>query len=200
MQKALNGLVLVGGRSVRMGVNKAEICWHKKQQQYYLADLLGFFCEEVFISCRTDQQQEIDPDYQVLPDLFEGSGPIEAILTAFNKRLDCAWLILACDLPLLDEAILKFLVEQRDVTKIATAFLNPVNNLPEPLVAIWEAESYGLLLSAHQQKHLSLRKLLIQHHAKMIKAPNPDALINANTPADAKIVKGILQKNASFIR
>jgi len=200
MQKALKGLVLAGGKSTRMGVNKAEICWYGKQQQYHLADLMSLFCEEVFISCREDQQQGIDRDYQTIPDLHKDCGPMEAILTAFEKQPDCALMVMACDLPLLDKATLNYLVWQRDQTKIATVFSSPIDNLPEPLVAVWENKSYNLLLSAYQQKHLSLRKLLVQHDAKIIKASNADALINTNTPTDAEYVKTILKNNTSFTR
>ena len=60
MQKAkpvLNGLVLAGGKSIRMGFDKANIKWHAKEQQYYIADLLKEVCENVFISCRPGQEQ-----------------------------------------------------------------------------------------------------------------------------------------------
>lgn len=32
----LKGLVLAGGRSLRMGESKAKMRWHGKEQQYYL--------------------------------------------------------------------------------------------------------------------------------------------------------------------
>ncbi len=198
MNKVLKGIVLAGGKSTRMGRSKAHICWYGKEQQYYLADLMAGFCEEVFISCRQDQQQNIDKNYQVLSDLYGTSGPLEAILTAFEKYPNHGWMVVACDVPLLDEPTLRYLVEQRDHSKIATAFESPLDGLPEPLTAIWEAKSYELLRSNHQNQNTSLRKILIENEARIIKAPNADALINANTPADAARIEMILQKNASF--
>ncbi len=200
MNKVLKGLVLAGGKSTRMGRSKANICWYEKEQQYHLADLMSGFCDEVFISCRQDQQETIHPSYHVLPDLYPSSGPLEAILTAFKKYPNQGWMVMACDVPLLDQSTLSWLVEQRDYSKIATVFESPSDGLPEPLTAIWEAKSYDLLRSNHQNQNLSLRKLLIKNEAKIIKAPNADALINANTPADAMRIEIILQKNASFIR
>lgn len=200
MNKVLKGLVLAGGKSTRMGRNKANICWHGKEQQYYLADLMSGFCDEVFISCRQDQQTTIHPSYHVLPDFYPTSGPMEAILTAFKKYPNHGWMVMACDVPLLDQPTLSRLVEQRDYSKIATVFESPSDGLPEPLTAIWEAKSYDLLRLNHQNQNLSLRKLLIKNGAKIIKALNADALINANTPADAMRIEMILQKNASFTR
>lgn len=198
MNEVLKGIVLAGGRSTRMGRSKANICWHGKEQQYYLADLMSGFCDEVFISCRQDQQLDILPDYNVLPDLYPTSGSLEAILTAFKKYPNHGWMVMACDVPLLDQPTLNYLVGQRDYFKIATVFENAADGLPEPLTAIWEAKSYDLFRLNHQHQNLSLRKLLIRNEAKIIKAPNVDALINANTPADAVRIEMILQKNASF--
>src|SRR4051812_47661865 len=57
IKKPLNGLVLAGGKSERMGRDKTRINWHGKEQCYYISDLLKPFCSEVFISCRHEQQQ-----------------------------------------------------------------------------------------------------------------------------------------------
>jgi molybdopterin-guanine dinucleotide biosynthesis protein A len=199
MKTALKGLVLAGGRSSRMGISKAEINWHGEEQQYYLADLLSSYCEDVFISCRKDQEEYIRPKYKTIPDRYENAGPFEAILTAFEKYPADAWMIMACDVPLLDKQTLQYLKQQRDKTKIATVFESPWDGLPEPLTAIWEVESYSLLKSYHQTEQISLRRLLIKHEAKIIKAPDNLALINANTPEDAIRIREILnKKNASF--
>ncbi|MGI4803842.1 MAG: molybdenum cofactor guanylyltransferase [Janthinobacterium lividum] len=201
MDKTLKGLVLAGGKSTRMGRDKAKIKWNGKEQQYHLADLLALYCDEVFISCREDQQQNINPDYKVLVDNYADAGPLEAILTAFEKYPKCGWLVIACDLPLLDQPTLNYLVEQRNADKIATAFQSSADNLPEPLISIWEQTSYELLKKSHQKQQLSLRKILLTNGAKIIKASDADTLINANTPEDAaRIEKLLRQKDASFIR
>lgn len=188
----MKGLVLAGGRSTRMGESKAKMNWHGKEQQYYLADLLNSFCEEVFISCREDQKEEIDPKYQIITDQFPSVGPLEAMLSAFQKYPGHTWLVVACDLPLLDKQTLDFLIEERDQTKIATVFENQEDHLPEPLIAIWEPRSFEMLKFYLQKQHRSLRKILIAENAKTIKAPNFGALINVNTPEEAKVILKVL--------
>lgn len=71
----LNGLVLAGGKSQRMGNPKDKINWHGKEQRYFAADLLAPFCNEVFISCRKDQLENFDPNYNALTDTFLNMGP-----------------------------------------------------------------------------------------------------------------------------
>ncbi len=194
----LNGLVLAGGKSQRMGFDKGTVNWFGKEQRYYMADLLKPLCNEVFISCREDQKQEIDINYNVLSDTFTGLGPYGAILSAFREQPDIAWLVIACDLPLLDSDALQFLVDNRDISKIGTAFNSPQNEFPEPLITIWEPKSYPALLSFLSQGYSCPRKVLINSDVHLLQAPNIDALTNVNTPEDLEKVKRTLhQKIAS---
>lgn len=196
MQQAtplLNGLVLAGGRSKRMGFDKGTIQWHAKEQQYYVADLLKEVCETVFISCRTYQQKEIDNNYNTLADTFIDLGPFGAILSAFREQPDTAWLVVACDIPLLDLSTLKYLKEHRNISSMATAFESPYNNFPEPLITIWEPKSYPVLLSFLSQGYNCPGKALRNMDTTVLKIQNPEILTNVNTSEDFEKVQHILQ-------
>ncbi len=196
MQEAkplLNGLILAGGKSVRMGYDKGSIKWYGKEQQYYLSDLLKNVCNEVYISCRADQQKEIDEKYQLLPDTFTGLGPYGAILSAFREKPDVAWLVVACDLPLLDIEALQYLKNNRNTSSIATTFESAYNNLPEPLITIWEPKSYPVLLSFLSQGYNCPVKVLQNNDTTILKAPNPETLTNVNTQEELKKVQQLLQ-------
>jgi molybdopterin-guanine dinucleotide biosynthesis protein A len=197
MQQAkllLNGLVLAGGRSVRMGYDKGLIAWHGKEQQYYLADVLKSLCNEVYISCRSDQQKVIDSKYQTLADTFIGLGPYGAILSAFREKPDAAWLVVACDLPLLDVDTLQYLKDNRNSSSIATTFESPYNSLPEPLITIWEPKSYPVLLSFLSQGYSCPGKALRNNDVTVLKAQNPEVLTNVNTQEELEKVQQVLQK------
>lgn len=180
-----------------MGHDKTVITWHGKEQRYYVADLLQQLCSRVYISCRKEQQAEIDSNYTTLPDTHEGIGPYGAILTAFEKQDDCAWLVVASDLPLLDRSILEYLIAHRNPSMIATTFQSPHDGLPEPLITIWEPASRDVLLTYLSEGFTCPRKTLIKsaEHVKMIQPPQPEKLLNTNTPEDAAQVKAILEKN-----
>jgi len=192
-QPVLNGLVLAGGKSSRMGFDKGAVDWHGKPQRYYMADMLKEMCNDVFISCRSGQE-EINEQYKKLEDTFTGLGPYGAILSALKEKPDCAWLVVACDLPLLDSAILQYLVDNRDPSKLATAFGNGNKDLPEPLITIWEPKSYPVLLSFLEQGISCPRKVLINTDPRLLIAPNVNALTNVNTPEELEKVKAILKQ------
>jgi molybdopterin-guanine dinucleotide biosynthesis protein A len=188
----LFGLVLAGGKSIRMGHDKSLIQWHGKEQKYYVADMLQAFCDEVYISCRAEQASEIDSNYNALPDMVDAKGPSAGILTALNTKPDAAWLVVACDLPLLDKATLQYLIDNRDTGKVATTYKSPHDGLPEPLITIWEPKSKEVLLSFKDAGHSCPRKALINSDTHIIEPLNTEALINANTPEDAERVREIL--------
>jgi molybdopterin-guanine dinucleotide biosynthesis protein A len=187
----LNGLVLAGGKSKRMGKDKSLINWHGKEQLYHIADLLKPFCSEVFISCRKEQLHLIT-GYQAIADSYEDMGPYGAILSAFHHNADRAWLVVACDLPLLNTETFSYLMQQRDPQAMATTFESPHDGLPEPLITIWEPKSMNILLASLPNGYQCPRKALINNDTKVIQAKNPHVLTNVNTPQDVEKIKHLL--------
>lgn len=181
---SINGLVLAGGKSQRMGQDKGLLEYHGVPQRQYVADLVNPFCKNTYLSCRPDQVGELAGTYPSLPDTFTGLGPMGAILSAFREQPDVAWLVVACDLPLLDQATLDFLVKNRNPSEMATTFRSPVNEFPEPLVTIWEPRSYPVLLQFLAQGYSCPRKALINSSIELLEVPDREALKNVNTPEE----------------
>lgn len=195
-QSIINGLVLAGGKSKRMGRDKSSIQWHGKEQQYYMADLLKPLCNKVYISHRQGQGSQTNKDYKTLVDTYTGIGPYGAILSAFRFRPNVAWLVVACDLPLLDAETLKYLLANRNVNAIATTFQSPHDGLPEPLITIWEPKSQEVLVSFLSNGYTCPRKVLIKNDdVHILQPPDPNALMNVNTPEDFKKAEQIIIQN-----
>lgn len=190
----LNGLVLAGGKSTRMGKPKDQINWHGKEQRYYLADLLSPLCDKVYISCRTDQSLHFDPSYLFLSDSFSDIGPLAGVLSAFRNNPAAAWIVIACDLPLLDTYSIELLIKSRNADKFATAYQNPTDHLPEPMITIWEPKSYPILNDCLATGDTSLRKALINNDTFIIKPLKPEILLNVNTPDELLKASEILKK------
>lgn len=190
----LNGLVLAGGKSTRMGTDKGLLNYHGKPQRSYLFETLQETCEQTFISCRPEQASEIQKDFPILPDSFMGLGPFGAILSAFRKFPNHAWLVVACDLPLLDKKSLQFLIENRNASKIATAFHNPATDFPEPLITIWEPSAYPVLFQFLAQGYSCPRKVLINSEIEVLGIENSDVLMNVNKPEEMEAVRKLLVK------
>lgn len=178
----LKGLVLAGGRSRRMGTDKADLRYGDSPQAARALDLLDGFCDEVFVSRAPDQEAPSGvEESHILRDRFLGLGPLGGILTALSSDRSAAWLVVACDLPLLTRDTIASLVDSRDSSRQATAFLSPDGQFPEPLCAIWEPSTFRLALQALETGRHCPRKALQSSHARFLPAPGR-SLFNANTP------------------
>ncbi|MEZ4899243.1 MAG: NTP transferase domain-containing protein [Saprospiraceae bacterium] len=182
---AISGLLLVGGRSTRMGTDKAQLSYHGQPQQKYLYALLKNHLDKVYFSVRQDQQL----DGPVVRDAFAGLGPFGAILSFFQQYPDHALLSVACDLPGVDHEALAYLIKNRDPARLATAFLNPETGFADPLFTIWEPRIYQRMLQFLAMGYSCPRKVLINSDIKLLEAPNPQWLANVNTPEELKNFK-----------
>jgi molybdenum cofactor guanylyltransferase len=181
-ESSIFGLVLAGGRSSRMGKDKGLIQYHDKPQREYLFELLSKFCDNVFTSCR--KEQEIPPSLNPIYDKFEFESPLNGILSAFDKHSDNAWLAIAVDMPFVNKEALQFLISNRDPSKVATCFYDSDRRYPEPLVTIWEPTAFKLLKEFNRNAGISPREFLISNDCKKLISPNSQIHVNINTIGD----------------
>ena len=135
---ALYGLVLAGGESRRMGVDKSLIAYRGVAQREALFALLEPVCARVFLSVNASQLMP-DPErfaYIVDRPEYAGNGPIGAVMSFRDAHPGVALLLVSCDLPYFGAEALQTLVAARDPVRPATAFLNPENDRPEPLLSL----------------------------------------------------------------
>nr|WP_299173134.1 NTP transferase domain-containing protein [uncultured Allomuricauda sp.] len=186
----LYGLVLAGGKSTRMGSDKGLIKYHSITQQEHLYNLLGQICDTVYLSVREQQVHLLEDDTNIIVDQNEYRGPFNGILSAHKKHPKAAWLILACDLPLIDSKSLKKLVENRDSAKFATSFATKKSGLPEPLITIWEPKGLAAAIEYLSSADSSCpRKFLINSEITLVRPEQDEILYNANSLEDYEFIK-----------
>ena len=180
----LHGLVLAGGQSRRMGVDKGLIAYHGSPQVLWLARLLADFCASVRVSIGPRQQGESGyPALATIVDADPGLGPAGGLLSAWKQVPDAAWLLVAVDLPLLDRATLTALTAGRSRARLATAFRHR-QGLLEPLCTIWEPAAREVLEQRLKGGDASLRRLLEAGPTRVLEPPSAEALRSVDTPAD----------------
>jgi molybdenum cofactor guanylyltransferase len=185
MSAALYGLVLAGGRSTRMGADKAALSVAGRTQLERAMALLAPRVARAFVSVRAEQRADpLRAAFEQIEDSRENIGPIAGILAALEHHPEHAWLVLACDLPLLDAATLDRLVQSRAPARLATAFRSSHDRLPEPLCAVYEPASGAALAAYVAAGGNCPRKFLMRADVELLDGPNPRALDNANTPGE----------------
>jgi molybdopterin-guanine dinucleotide biosynthesis protein A len=178
-------LVLTGGHSKRMQRDKAMLEYHGRSQLEWAVSFVRPHVQRIFVSVRPDQTN--DPArarFEQIVDTEQGLGPIAGIMAAQAKYPGVAWLVLACDLPFLDEGTLTTLIAARQPQRLATAFRSSHDVLPEPLCAIYEPGSREAILAHVASGKTCPRKFLLNSDVQLLDEPNPHALDNVNTPAE----------------
>jgi molybdopterin-guanine dinucleotide biosynthesis protein A len=187
VKSKLNGLILSGGKSSRMGHDKGLIDWWGKPHKYFLADLVSPYCDDVYLSCRSDEKNSVRGDYNYIVDTNEFSDSYGAIVSALSQYKDTAQLVIACDMPFITREAIEYLIRMRDASKIATTYQSPDSGLPEPMFTIWEPSSLEALRKLAKQGIDCPRKALIisKQYVKHVKPLDKQIITNVNTPEEA---------------
>ncbi|MDH7460800.1 NTP transferase domain-containing protein [Chitinophagaceae bacterium 26-R-25] len=192
-KQPLYALILCGGESSRMMTDKSLLEYHNMPQWLYLYNTLMPLVDKILISCREDQRALFE-NYDLIFDGDEGKGPAAGLLAANKTFPDVAWLLIACDLPLLTNRSLKSLVAHRNHEKIATTFIGPENHLPEPVITIWETAGIELLRKRVAQGFNSLQHVLEDNDIELLQNEFPNEQINANTPEEREKIQEMIKK------
>ena len=180
-----------------MGKDKALLDRQGEPQLLATFRLLNRHVQSCFVSLRKDQREE--SIRAGLPGIFDerdGIGPAAGLLAAHGAHPDAAWLVLACDLPLLQPSTLLGLIGARDGRHAAIAYRSADDGLPEPLCALLEPAALERLSQQAQAGGYRLRDVLQSGDTLLLPAPGDGALDNINTPEDMERLRGRTEQGA----
>lgn len=179
----IKGLVLVGGKSTRMGTDKSELNYFGKPQKEFVKELLENNNLETYYSV-----QNLSTSEDEISDKFINLGPFGGICSAFQKDPNSAWFVLATDVPFVNDEIIQLLLKHRKPNKVATAIKGKNKEFVEPLITIYEPKAYPVLLQYLAQGYSCPRKMLINSDVEIVEID--DAFIrNINTPEEFELAK-----------
>lgn len=177
------GIVLIGGRSTRMGAPKCALDFGGEPLLARVARAVGVAAGPLVVVAAPGQELPTIPtQYEVVRDEEEGLGPLAGLsagLTALDGRADAVY-VASCDMPFLTADVVKrvlALLEASDLCAVPRT-----EGHRHPLAAAYRVRpaiaAARELLAANE---LSLRGLLDRLQAKAFDA-DPHPLTNVNTP------------------
>lgn len=179
------GLVLAGGKSRRMGSDKALLRQAGETQLSRAVSLLREKVGRVYVSTRPDQEGDAERGrFECIVDRYPDMGPLAGILSAMDTHSDHSWLVLACDLPNIDAATIEHLLLNNSALHVATAYESVSDGLPEPLCAIYRPDVRPVIDAFVARGIFCPRKILLNSATHLLTQPNPGALHNINSPGD----------------
>ena len=211
----LMGVLLAGGRSSRMGQDKATL--QLPGRGTVLEHLLGLVaglvpqilvpqllvsvrCKEPCAALADSFARKYGVPVRLILDRTEEIGPMGGLYTSLlvAREAHCTGcLVLSCDVPLLVPGLLARLVEHREQhpEALVTA-LQDARGWLHPLIALWSVQAIAFLERAMTIGDYSLRRAVPAEHWQAVACtPREElSLANANTPQEWQHICALLEQ------
>lgn len=177
------GFVLVGGRSSRMGADKALLPYAGLPLASHIAAQLAPVVDEVcFVG--GDPVRYAGLGRLVLPDLSPGAGPVGGIVTALRHSRSTWNLVTACDLPAVKPALFEEILDR--IRASAVQCLVPVtpDGKEQVLCAAYRRDAVEGLSAALEEGDRKLRSAVRRLDTVFWRVEMASWPANLNTPED----------------
>jgi molybdenum cofactor guanylyltransferase len=176
------GFVLTGGRSLRMGRDKALLPWNSGVFVQEIAAKLEAVAGTAALVGNPDRYSGLG--FDCLPDLRPGLGPLSGIETALDSRRAEYNLLLACDMPDISSDHLKQLLQTAQQTHATCVITLDQTGRTHPLCAVYRSDCLASVSTALDEGRLKLLDLVDELGAIALRASSP--VRNINTPEEWK--------------
>jgi len=175
------GFILVGGRSSRMGQDKALLPLQGSTLVEVVAGHLKNAAKTVTLIGPPDRYGSLG--FPVMADAIEDCGPLGGVYTALSIT-PAKWnLIVACDMPGLTTGFLENLLLAAEATEADCVVPQGTRGV-EPLCAVYHRRCRADAASAIARKNLKMHDFVSSLHAVTLPVSDFAPLMNANTPEE----------------
>lgn len=167
-----SGVILAGGKSSRMGRNKADLILNNKTFLEIQIDKLrniGF--EEILVS---GYMGEIDNAVNV-KDEFAEKGPLGGLYSCLNFMANSRCLVIPVDVPLIPEEDLELIVEKNNASNSLITVTSHNGNI-ETLIGVYSKESAEKIRTAIKDNEYSVKRFIEKYGFDICYVTSEDGL------------------------
>lgn len=194
----IKGFVLGGGKSTRMGQDKALLRLGNTPLILRAAGILDPFVGEVALLAPPNRYRKLWPS--VIADKWPNQGPLAGVCTGLLHS-NAEWnVFLACDIPLVSQGFMDLLI-RRVRTTSSDAVVPRVEDEWQPFSAAYHARCRDIFVRAFEEGERSIVRLLnkvrvneITPGEMLTAGLSPMELTNVNTLEDWERVKEVSRK------
>ncbi len=199
----VGGIILAGGKSLRLGHDKVVETIGSKSLLQQVVSRVGLICKDIIIV--TDRERDISQVVsramlRMTTDIFPGKGPLGGIYAGLVTSDYSYNLVVAGDMPFLNEALLRYMIKLTDSFDIVVP---RVGDMVEPLHAVYSKECLATIEGMFRQESLSVNHLLRLVRTRYVDTAEIDrfdprhlSFFNINTKADMEkareLARGII--------
>lgn len=195
---ALTVAILAGGKSSRMGQNKALLEIDGQSLiEHVIHTVNSLSPSELLIVTNTPQDYDY-LEYRLVADTIRGQGAIGGIVSALHHSKTDAILIIACDMPFVQHDFLKLLI-QKFAEGDYQAVIPTVEGYPQGVLAIYHRDClpYFEFAIQHDQRKLQTIFSQLERVAYLDETqwqtvdPQGKSFMNINTPDDLDSARNV---------
>lgn len=187
VQRPITGVILAGGKSSRMGRNKALLSLAGRR----LVDRVVGVLREVFtdlLIVTNSPEVYADLGLPMVGDVFPDKGSLGGIYSAVYHTPTPYCFVAACDMPFLSAAVIRYLLEQRADYDVV---MPDIHGEMQPLHAIYSKACLPPMLRRLEANRLRIVGFLPEVRVRTVTAndlqpldPDLRAFQNLNTPEE----------------
>lgn len=187
----ISGILMAGGKSRRMGQDKAFLTLKGKELYRYPLEKLEKFCSEIIISANNEKYNQLG--YKVVHDEIQNIGPIGGIFSCLKETSNQKALILSCDLPFISDEYIQLLLSGCRSSSICMG--TNLQGIPEALISIMDKSILPFLNENISSGIYKMNRLLDHPESCLLSSdlltgiPETNFL-NINSPDDYKNIIG----------
>jgi molybdopterin-guanine dinucleotide biosynthesis protein A len=197
-------IVLAGGKSLRLGQNKTLeiICGRSLLER--VVDQLSFLNSSIIIVAATQQsipQLNSDSRIDTVIDIYPDKGPMGGIYTGLATSASYHNLVVACDMPFLNHALLDYIIS---LSANFDLVIPRLGDMVEPLHAVYTKGCLTQIELLLKESNLGIRELFDHVKTRYVEASEIDqfdfghlSFFNINTKADLEIARSLAEKEKS---
>jgi len=193
----ISSILLAGGKSSRLGTDKARIKLNARFAMVQsAAEKLLAVSDEVIVV--TDGRRYGHLKVKWVTDVYPGAGPLGGLYSGLLAAKSTHALVVACDMPFLNLALLRYMIS---LPRDYDVLIPKLGHKLEPLHAIYSRnclQPIERLLKAGRFKIIDFFDQVIVHYLteEEIERYDPDhrSFFNINTPAQLREAKTIIKR------
>jgi molybdenum cofactor guanylyltransferase len=186
-RNSITGIVLCGGKSQRMGSNKALLQLGKYNLLEHSINLLQQFSDTILIS--TGNANLSYNNLKTVTDVFENIGPISGIYSSLSASKTEHNIIVSCDMPFISPECIAYLIARINQNHIV---LPQIDGFVQSLTGYFNKQIVKKIEAEIEKNHFKPIQLFRQLNAKIISIEkslpfySEHLFFNINTEEDYK--------------
>ncbi len=182
----VQGVVLAGGKSTRMGTDKGFLKLDNRNFTEILIDKIEkVTSEKVVISANLATYEQFNR--VLVTDNYLERGALGGLEAVMSKQQADYYLVVSCDSPLVSEELLKNLIQKSIKTK-RSVWVKSAEKV-HPLIAVYHKDMYKEILNRIVTSDLKMQNLLTTNQIDFLEIKETEELQNFNTPEEFKTIK-----------